>query len=136
MFRVAASKYILSAVSAWTAVGPYIFDWNETHIYNPTWPGHAKFHNAQTMSTGALCGLSALAVLWSTRGTPSRPRIQVAAGAASIFWVTQLSAVLYPGTVFQEEPRHGAPQAVIATTMLGLIALGFVLGATPGRSEK
>lgn len=60
----------------------------------------------------------------------------MAAGAASIFWVTQLSAGLYPGTVFQEEPGRGAPQAVIATAMLGLIALGFGLGVTPLTSEK
>lgn len=129
MTRTTVSRLVLSAVSAWTAAGPYVFDWNETHIHNPAWPGHAKFHNAQTMSTGALGGLAALVVLWSGRGEPGPRRVQLAAGYASIFWITQLSAALYPGTVFREEPDRGAPQAVIATTMLGLIGLGVGLGA-------
>jgi hypothetical protein len=34
-----------------SAVGSYVFDWNDTHIYNLEWTAHAKFHNAQTMST-------------------------------------------------------------------------------------
>jgi hypothetical protein len=48
--RFGVGKVLISLVAAETAAGPYMFDWNETHIYNPTWPPHAKFHNAQTMS--------------------------------------------------------------------------------------
>jgi hypothetical protein len=51
--RFGAGKALISLVAAETAVGPYLADWNETHICTPTWPPHAKFHNGQTMSLGA-----------------------------------------------------------------------------------
>ncbi len=42
-------------------------DWNATHIYNPLWPPHAKFHNAQTMTIAVLLGVSGLVFLWRRR---------------------------------------------------------------------
>ena len=46
--RISLGKILISASAVFGGVGPYLADWNETHIYNPTWPPHAKFHNAQT----------------------------------------------------------------------------------------
>jgi hypothetical protein len=52
-------KVLISLSAAGTLIGSYVADWNETHIHNPTWPPHAKFHNAQTMSMGAALSLTA-----------------------------------------------------------------------------
>jgi hypothetical protein len=57
-------KFLISFIAAFTAVAPYLADWNETHIYNPNWLPHAKFHNAQTMVFGTLLGLLSLLALW------------------------------------------------------------------------
>lgn len=38
---------LLTVTGIYAAAGPYAFDWNKTHIYNPDWPPHAKFHNAR-----------------------------------------------------------------------------------------
>ena len=27
-----------------TMVLPILIHWNRTHVFNPTWPGHARFH--------------------------------------------------------------------------------------------
>jgi hypothetical protein len=72
--RFGAGKILISLVAAETAAGPYLADWNETHIYNPNWPPHAKFHNGQTMSMGA--GLAAMTLwqLWRAHDSPAAAR--------------------------------------------------------------
>jgi hypothetical protein len=134
MSRISAGKLLLSATSLWSAVGSYRFDWNETHIHNPDWPPHAKFHNAQTMSTGAALGAIGLYSLWG--GPWTRGRLQVSAGAASLYWITQLSAVLYPGTALFDHartgddgvpPRFRGPQTVVASIALAANTVAYVL---------
>ncbi len=56
--------WIITLVALITIFGPYLADWNETHIYNPRWTPHAKFHNAQTMAFGPLLGALSLYFLW------------------------------------------------------------------------
>lgn len=135
---ISTGKALLSLTSAWTAVGSYLFDWNETHIHNPEWPPHAKFHNAQTMSTGAALGLTGFYVLWGHSGPWTRSRLQVGTAAASLYWITQLSATLYPGTALFDRPRSGSaenpprfrgPQTVIASATLALNVLAYGLEA-------
>lgn len=84
---IRTGRILLSIVAAVTSVGTYIADWNETHIYNSTWPPHAKFHNAQTMSMGAALGLTTLYYVW--RPVPDPRTAQL---VASLYWVTMLSA--------------------------------------------
>lgn len=105
MALISPGKVMLTLTSFWTAYSGYHFDWNETHIYNPEWPRHAKFHNAQTMSTGAALGTIGLFTLWGRRGRWTRGRLDLATGAASLYWITQLSATLYPGTALFDHPR-------------------------------
>jgi uncharacterized protein YbjT (DUF2867 family) len=121
-------RTLLTLTSVWSAVGSYLFDWNETHIHNPAWPGHAKFHNAQTMSMGVIVGGTGLCALW---GRPwSRDRLRLATGAASAYWVTQLSAVAYPGTRLTDGPgahRIRGPQPIVSGVALALNALAYGL---------
>lgn len=133
---ISTGKALLSLTSAWSVVGSYVFDWNETHIHNPEWPAHAKFHNAQTMSTGAALGAAGLYALWGHRGPWTRGRLQVGAAAASLYWVTLLSATLYPGTALfdrarseseEQPPRFRGPQTIIAGTALVLNLLAYGL---------
>jgi hypothetical protein len=119
-------------VALFTIAGPYGADWNETHIYNPNWPPHAKFHNAQTMLLGTLLGLCALYFLWSRRWR-ERGGLEVAGLFAALYWVTQFGAVFFPGTALVDPefasriPRiAGLPfnQAVMDVVLLALLGLG------------
>lgn len=64
MSRKSLGRALISLTSLVTAVGPYRVDWNETHVHNPAWPPHAKFHNGQTMSLGLTLGATSLWQLW------------------------------------------------------------------------
>ena len=119
-------KVLISLSAVGTMVGPYVFDWNETHIHNPTWPPHAKFHNAQTMSMGAGLSLATLYHLWK----PGRScaSLESAAITASLYFLTQLSAGLYPGTASVDPPgEDNWPQLRFALPTLGTVLLGYVM---------
>lgn len=123
--RFSVGRLLISLVSATTAVGPYIADWNETHIHNPNWPPHAKFHNAQTMSLGASLGLTSLWLLWRK---PTRQALDNAAVLASLYWLTQISALGYPGSAAVDPPGTVTfPQAKVALPSLVLVALGYAM---------
>jgi Family of unknown function (DUF6640) len=96
--RISLGKILISASAVFGGVGPYLADWNETHIYNPTWPPHAKFDNAQTMSLGAGLAGATLLQLWRPAQTTAATRAALdgAAVSAALYWVTQISALAYP----------------------------------------
>ncbi|MGP3999528.1 DUF6640 family protein [Streptomyces sp. 8N706] len=60
-------KMCLAAVSVAAGAGALLADWNETHIHNPRWTPHAKFHNAQTMSLGVHLSAVILWLLWGRK---------------------------------------------------------------------
>lgn len=121
---------LITVVGVVTSVGAYIADWNETHIYNPRWPPHAKFHNGQTMSMGLILGLTTLYYLYRAASDPDVKHhfIHTAAWTGSIYWITQLSAFLYPGSL-AVDPEFGtfAPQVYIASTMLVFAFIGLMM---------
>lgn len=144
-------RTLLSLVALVTSTGCYIADWNETHIYNSTWPPHAKFHNGQTMSMGLALGASVLWMLWrplppsssslasSSPGAGKakegegqqraveRERLDAAVLLASLYWLTQLSAILYPDTRAVDPPGDvdSFPQLWISLGCLVPAAVGW-----------
>jgi hypothetical protein len=130
--RSLAPRILVSVVALVTMVGPYLADWNATHIYNPTWPPHAKFHNAQTMLLGLALGTCALSVVWRRAGD-ERTQLHVAALFAALYWITQLASIAFPGTAYVDPERAGTGlllgipgQVVISVVLLTL--LGVALG--------
>jgi uncharacterized protein DUF6640 len=118
-------KVLISLSAVGTMVGAYIADWNETHIHNPLWPPHAKFHNAQTMSMGTALGLATLYHLW--KPGRSRASLDSATIIASLYGITQLSAVFYPETASVDPPgEDNWPQLKFTLPSLGMILLGYL----------
>lgn len=127
-------KALISVTAVAQSVGPYIFDFNETHIYNESWPPHAKFHNAQTMSSGVALTVATLINLW--RPTSGRVGVDAAALSASVYFVSQLSAFFYPGTASVDPPgKDNWPQLRYTLPMLAAIATGWAL-ARRGLGER
>jgi hypothetical protein len=42
---VRPGRILLSIVALVTSCGCFVANWNASHIYNPLWTPHAKFHN-------------------------------------------------------------------------------------------
>ncbi|WP_205529068.1 DUF6640 family protein [Microbacterium halotolerans] len=119
-------KTLISATAAGQIIGPFVFDFNETHIYNASWPPHAKFHNAQTMSSGVALSVATLVNLW--RPGSGRVGLDAAALSASVYWVSQLSAFFYPGTASMDPPgKDNWPQLRYTIPILAAIGTGYAL---------
>lgn len=120
----------LSLAAFSTSISCYIADWNETHVKNPNWPPHARFHNGMTMSMGFLLGGLTAYFTWR----PTRDRIaakdslNTAAIFGSLYWIAGLSAILYPGAKWQDpEFGDGAPQFYVFLAHLVIVCLGWWL---------
>lgn len=133
--RMSTGRKVLTFVAGATAVGGFLADWNRTHLFNPSWPPHARFHDAQTISLGALLGTAGLVALHLRQ--ESKPS-GTAAGALlpAFFWGSMGTAFLFPGaqglqSEFPERiPRIGGvwiDERFAAGGMLGLVALGYLL---------
>ncbi|MGW3007306.1 DUF6640 family protein [Streptomyces sp. NPDC001219] len=143
--RAATGKVLLTVVAVVTGISPYLADWNETHVLNPLWPPHARFHNGQTMAMGTLLALATLYFVWRRRGD-ARTNLHAATGFAALYWVSQAAAILYPGAAYFD-PEFDTPdmylvglpvQAILELVMFGLIAGAVVLsrpGLSAGRPE-
>lgn len=131
-------KALISATAVAQMVGPFVFDFNETHIYNPSWPPHAKFHNAQTMSSGVALSLATLVNLW--RPGSGRVGLDAAALSASVYWVSQLSAFFYPGTASVDPPgKDNWPQLRYTIPIMTTIGTGWALsrrGLSAGKRTR
>jgi hypothetical protein len=70
-----------------------------THIFNDRWPPHAKFHTGQTLSMSILLGVMSVFFAWR-KTSDEKTTVYAAAGFASLYWVTQATAILYPAQLF------------------------------------
>jgi len=110
-------------------LGPFVADFNETHVRNPNWPPHARFHNGQTMSMGAGLGLLILHYTWrsANKGRGKKDDFLSAALVGSIYFGAALTAIFYPGSSgVDPEFRHlvssDFPQKY---PFIGLVLLGW-----------
>jgi hypothetical protein len=93
--RICKGRLLLTSEAALTAVGGFLADWNRTHLFNPNWTPHAKFHDAQTILLGSILGASGLYFL---RRRSKHPEADLALGALlpSFFWVSQGASFVFP----------------------------------------
>jgi len=135
MNKLTIGKLLVSGVATFTAVGGFLVDYNATHIFNPKWPPHAKFHDAQTISLGALLGSLSLWALWGA-ALDQRARLQAAVILASLYWISQATSLLFPNVALVDPefeakvPKlFGRPagQPVLDACLLSVLAAAYVL---------
>jgi hypothetical protein len=110
-------------------------DINRTHMFNPSWPAHARFHSAAAWGTVAGSQLLALWLLWRPEQRPFQSDIAVATAAVLpvTAWVPFFFALALPGTAVEDEPGHlpriaGVPANLVPAALVSVLsALGYTL---------
>ena len=150
---VTTGRILLTVCAILTATASFLADWSETHVLNPNWPPHAKFHNGQTMSFALLLGILTIYYTWRS-ATPTssssssilqrevsekkkkkekqedkKDDLWTAAIFASVYYVAALSAILYPGSLAVDpEFGEGFPQLVPFVVFGTLPWVGYWVG--------
>jgi hypothetical protein len=122
------SRILFCFVSVYLVIGAHIADYSRTHLFDPRWPPHAKFHDGQTLMFSIF--LAALTILFALRRTQDRTSTLIATTSfASLYWVTQALAIVYPGTAFVD-PEFDTPRAYLlglpAQATIDIIALCLI----------
>jgi len=92
-----SSRLLFTALAIVLMAGSHLADYNKTHIFNPRWTQHAKFHDGQTLMFSIL--LAMLTIFFAWRKTTDRVAAVLAASAfAAVYFFAQAGAILYPGT--------------------------------------
>lgn len=97
--KIPFGKIIISIISFMLAIGSWAADYNYTHVKNPLWPPHAKFHNGQTMFFGTFLGGLAIWFLWGRMwNLTAKQKLFTGSIFASLYWITQIGSYFIPGT--------------------------------------
>ncbi len=129
------SRLVLSGAAAGTLAGTGYADLNRSHVFNPGWPPHARFHSMAGWGSIAGSQLLALWLLWRPgQGTDEgETAIKIAAVLPAIAWAPFFLALATPGTAVEDEPGHlarvaGVPANLVPATLIPFIsALGYTM---------
>jgi hypothetical protein len=130
MLKLTAGRWLFSLGALATAGGGFLADFNRSHIYNPHWPPHARFHDGQTMAIGVLLALASLYFAWRRAGD-RQTNILAAGLLAGILYWSQAAANLFPGVAWTDpdllQPGQRLtqfpPQLYLDLTMTVLVLL-------------
>jgi hypothetical protein len=116
-------RIVVGTVAVVTALGALLADvvvpdLAVQHAFNPAWPPHAKFHDAQYVVMSILLGVLGLALV-------TRDRLFWAAALLSTPWLGMLGALLFPGTATYD-PEF-ADDTVFVLGLHGQVFLAVVL---------
>jgi hypothetical protein len=124
------ARVIITVSVLSTAVVSVLVDFNSTHLFNPSWPGHARFHDAAMLNL--LCFYSAVA-LWLMWRRSAEPDIGVIVATSvpvsfwsCFYWIT----TAIPGTslaIGAQGPPTLAGVPVYPNVALGTVEIAIAL---------
>ncbi|TKA59565.1 hypothetical protein B0A55_11981 [Friedmanniomyces simplex] len=113
------------------AVGAFLADFNETHVYNPRWPPHARFHNGQTMTLGIFLSTTSLYFAYKRPASvpgAAQQSVFYSALIGSFYCAAGLTAILYPGTDWKDpDITAGGAQPVLFSGVVAAMWVGYAL---------
>jgi hypothetical protein len=98
-------RVLLSVVTLGYSLGTVKADFNKTHVTNPLWTGHGRFHVAWQITSYVGVGLIALALIWLPGSLPRERLYLAAALAAAIylsFFITFAAMPAYGGRAYDD----------------------------------
>ncbi len=101
---------ILLTLGALEFFGPILRDTNSSHLLNPEWVGHARFHLMWCISLWGAIGLYSIYLLWWKTMYDTKNLYQVIslqAMNALAFWSSTLLSQYYDGDIFDEKIHVG-----------------------------
>ena len=112
---------LLTLANVITVAAPVAADWNDSHIFNERWPGHARFHGVTALAmTATLSSLNILSI-WSNGNDRATARV-FAAAVPVAYWAPFFLAPLVPGTAVDDPPHPVARVAGVPVSLLGAAA--------------
>ncbi len=133
MEQTGEGRLLLISVATLTTAGSFVADWNRTHLFNPDWPPHAKFHDALSIALAALLGACGLYFL-CRKGKDLQTDVALGALLPSLFWTAQGTSFAFPGAEgLEAEFPEKVPRVkgvwinekFVSALMLALIAAGY-----------
>lgn len=90
-------KVFISAITVFYGLVPALADLNETHLFNPLWSEHARFHGAWFLAFGAgVAGTASFLIWWRNDVfVPIALGLMFAGG----FWIATLFRSAYGGAL-------------------------------------
>ncbi len=64
MTRRMTGLVLLTALSVFVAISGVVVDFTPTHVYNPTWPPHARFHGYLSIARTVLIMAAVVVLAW------------------------------------------------------------------------
>jgi hypothetical protein len=127
-----SGRALLTGADVGTIIGPIVADWNDSHIFNPRWPSHARFHGIVSLGTAAALSAYGVWRLWAPSPDHGAER-DIAAAVPLAYWSSFFPAALVKGSGV-EDPPHLLPRVVglpinmvIAATVSALTLSGWLL---------
>jgi hypothetical protein len=135
-----SGRALLTAADVGTIIGPLAADWNDSHLFNPRWPSHARFHGIVALGTATALSAYGVWRLWAPSRDQGTGR-DMAAAVPLAYWGSFFPAALVKGSGV-EDPPHLLPRVAglplnmaVATTISAVTLGGWLLDRRlrPGR---
>ena len=123
MPKLALISITLNAV-IFAVLLPYL-EMNNSHLFNPEWPAHARLHEAWQLSTNAALSILALALVWTNRA--AQIGVSIALIICFSFLLSWASASTYGGSMLRSDGTHIAAVGGINAAVLIVIFLTTLL---------